>query len=264
MKKRIMYKAFVYFLCVSFLLLMNGFSGMIAGAKEKSLPIGEMVSRGEVNFEARENVWKDVEQSHFPIFQGVKIKTGKGTALIALTNNSQIEVGQNSILFFDPSDCLHLSQGSLNFRIPYTAETSFKVGNLFFTKTRSLQASKDLSAGSSKNEEIIGSILIHSNGSVTIKNIQGQLSILDQSYVVLAELSSQDSITIPSTTVKGASKVMVAQAAEAGAAGAGAGGVLGISTLGWVAIIGGVAVAAGAVAVAASSSSGGGGGPTCP
>jgi hypothetical protein len=262
MKKRIIYKAFVYILCISFLLLMNGFPTMVANAKEKSLPIGEMVSGGEVKFEARENVWKDVEQSNFPIFQGVKIKTGKGTAIIALTNNSQIEVGQNSILFFDPSDCLHLSQGSLNFRIPYTAEINFKVGNLFFTKTRSLQASKDLSAGSSKNEEIIGSILIHSNGSVTIKNIQGQLSILDQNHVVLAGLSSQDSITIPSTTVKGTSKVMVAQAGEAGGAGAETGGFAGISTLGWVGIV--CVLGAAGVGLGIAASHGGGGGVTCP
>jgi len=263
MKKRIIHKAFVYILSISFLLLMNGFPGMIANAKENSLPIGEMVSGGEVKFEARENFWRDVEPSHFPIFQGVKIKTGKGAAIIALSNNSQIEVGQNSILFFDPSDCLHLSQGSINFRIPYTAETSLKVGNLFFTKTRSLQASKNLSAGSSKDEEIIGSIFIHPNGSVTIKDIQGQLSILDQNHVVLAGLSSQDSITIPSATVKGESKDMVAQAQAApAAAGAAAGAAGGISTTAIVVAAGVGLAAAGAIAGAAVSASSGGG--VCP
>jgi hypothetical protein len=61
-------KAFVYFLSVSFLLMMNGFPGAIAQAKEIGLPIGEMVSRGEVKFEVRDKVWKNVDLSHFPIF----------------------------------------------------------------------------------------------------------------------------------------------------------------------------------------------------
>jgi len=32
---------------------MNGFPKMVAEAKEMNLPIGEMISRGEVKFEAR-------------------------------------------------------------------------------------------------------------------------------------------------------------------------------------------------------------------
>ena len=58
----------------------------------------------------------------------------------------------------------------------------------------------------------MGSISIHSNGSVTVKSVQGDLSVLNEDRVVLAGLSSKDSITIPSTTVAGPSRVMVAQA----------------------------------------------------
>ena len=90
MKKGMLFKTFIYFLSISFLLLTNGFPTIVAEAAERGIPIGEMVSKGDVNFEARENVWKKVEPSHFPIFQGVKIKTEKGIAAVALGNNSHI------------------------------------------------------------------------------------------------------------------------------------------------------------------------------
>jgi len=213
MKKGMVFKAFVYFLSISFLLLTNGFPRIAAEAAERGFPIGEMVSKGEVNFEARENVWKKVELSH-PVFQGVKIKTEKGVAGIALGNNSQIEVGQGSLFSFDQNDRLHLRQGGINFRIPPDAELNFKIGNLLVTKSRSLQASKGPIVASPKNEETIGSLSIHSNGSATVKSIQGQFIILDQDRVVLASLSSQESVTIPSKIVKGAPKTMVAQAGD--------------------------------------------------
>lgn len=212
MKKGMFFKTFVYFLSISFLLLMNGFPRIAAEAKERGIPIGEMVSKGEVSFEARENVWKKVEPSHFPIFQGVKIKTEKGLASIALGNNSHIEVGQNSFFSFDQIDRLQLCQGGINFRISPDAELNFKIGNLLVTKSRSLQASKGPIVASPKSEEVIGSIFIHSNGAATVKSTRGQFVILNQDRAVLASLSSPDSVTIPSTTVKTTPKTMVAQA----------------------------------------------------
>jgi len=214
MKKGQCQKAFIYFLSVSFLLMMSGFPGAIAQAKEIGLPIGEMVSRGEVKFEVREKVWKNVDLSHFPIFQGVKMKTENGTSLLALANHCQIEVGPNSLLTFDQNDRLYLLQGSINFRIPATAGMEFKVGNLLMSPSRSLQASKSPSAVLPKIEEAIGSIVIHSNGAVTVKSIKGSLSILSQERVVLAALSPRDSVTIPSVTVQSPSRVMVAQVGE--------------------------------------------------
>jgi hypothetical protein len=251
MKKGPFLKTFVYFLSISFLLLTNGFPRIVVEAQEGELPIGEMVSKGEVNFEARENVWKKVEPSHFPVFQGVKIKTEKGVSAIALRNNSQIEAGQNSLFYFDQNNRLHLYQGQINFRISPNAELNFKIGSLLVTKSRSLQASKGPIVASPKNEEIIGSITIHSNGSATIKTIQGQLFILDKDHTVLASLSSQDSVTIPSITVKGTPKAMVAQAGETAkglpeAKISGAGTVLagaGVEDLTWVWV--GVALSAG-------------------
>jgi len=246
MKKEIALKAFIYLLCVSFLLMMNGFPGSLAEAKEKVLPVGEMVSKGEVKFEARVNVWKGVESSHFPIFQGTRIKIEKGVAFITLSNNSQIEISPNSLFSFDQNDRFVLSQGSIEFRIPSTSEINFKVGNLFILKSRTLQATKDPSAAHPSDEETIGSISIHANGSVTVKSIKGKLTIMNQDRVVLAALSSNDSVTIPSTTVGGKPPVMVAQVGEASAA-AGAGTIFGASVTTVIAVVAGAAAIGGIV-----------------
>ena len=272
-----MRKIFVYFLCVSFLLLAIGFHTTVAEAKEISRPMGEMVSRGEVKFESRENVWKNVEPSHFPIFQGVKIKTEKGASMITLENDGQIEVAPNSLLSLDRNDRMRLTQGAIDFRFPSTTELSFKVGNLTVSKAKSLQASQNPSAVSTKSEGTIGSISVHPNGSITVKSIRGALSIVDQEHVVLAALSSKDTVTIPSASAKGSSQGMVAQVivAQAGDTTTGGGAqtenweFLGLSTWWWVGIIAGVAAVAAIVAVAAGGGGGGGGGggvpiPICP
>jgi hypothetical protein len=251
MKKRISLRVFVYFLCVSFLVMMNGFPRMVAEAKEKSIPIGEMISKGEVKFEARENVWKGVESSHFPIFQGTKIKTDKGIAVVTLSNNSQIEVSPNSLFYIDQNERFILSHGSVKFRIPAASEINFKVGNLSVTKSRTLQADKDPAAASSSSEETIGSISIQENGAVTVKSTKGKLTVVNQDRVVLAAVSPKDSATIPSTTVKTAPKVMVAQAGETTASEKGE--FLGISTWGWVGIIAGAAAVGGIVWAIAES-----------
>ncbi len=219
MKRKFYFKAFVYFLCLSFLLLANGFHGMIAEAREVSRPIGEMVSRGEVKFESRENVWKKVEASNFPIFQGVKVKTEKGEAIVKLTYETQIEIGPHGLLSFDQSDRVTLFKGKIGFRIKPDAEINIKIGNLSITPSKPLQASKGLPILPLIKEEAIGSLFVHESGSVTLKSLQGSLSILDQDRVVIAALSSRDSVTIPSITVKGVPKVMVAQAGETGAKG---------------------------------------------
>ena len=213
-KKEMVFKAFVYFLSISFLLLTNGFPRIAAAAAEKGFPFGEMVSKGDVKFEARDKVWKSVDPSHFPIFQGLKIKTEKGTSILALADNCQIEVGQNSLLTFDQSDRLRLVQGSIDFRIPAATAMEFKIGSIFVLPSRSLQASKSPSVPLPKIEEAIGSITIHSNGAVTVKSIKGSLSILSEDRVVLASLSPKDTVTLPSVIVKTPSRIMVAQAGE--------------------------------------------------
>ena len=211
MKERFVGKLFIYFLCISFLLLTNGFHTMVAKAKEIDRPIGEMISRGDVKFESRGNVWKNVESSHFPIFEGARIKIEKGASIITLENNSQVEVGQNSLLSFDRNDQMRLIEGTVDFRFPPTAELSFKVEDLTVIKYRSLQASKNPPPVSPNSEDTVGSISLHPNGSITVKSIGGSLSIVNQEHVVLAALSSKDTVTIPSVAAKSPSKVMVAR-----------------------------------------------------
>jgi hypothetical protein len=187
---------------------------MVVEAKEKNIPIGEMVSKGEVRFEARENSWKNVEPFHFPVFRGVKIKTEKGLSVIALENMSQIEMGQQSMISFTQEDQLSLFHGGIDFRVPPSAQMSFKIGSLFIMKSRTLQAGNDTTVIPAKNEEVIGSLSIHANGSLTVKSVKGELSILDQDHIVLASLPQKDALTIPSAIVSGKQRVMVAQAGD--------------------------------------------------
>jgi len=264
MKRGFAFKAWVYFLCVSFLLLASGFHTMIVEAKEMGRPLGEMVSRGEVKFESRKSVWKNVELSQFPIFPGVRIKTEKGASLVTLESNRHIEVGENSLLSFDRNDQMDLTQGTIHFRLPPTAELSIKVGDVTVIQSKSLQASKNPLPVSSKNEAMIGSIAVHSNGAVTVKSLQGSLSILNQERVVLAALSSKESVTLPSLTVKVPSKVMVARAGEKTSdPKPESSKFLGIDTWVWaLAIISGVGIAASVVI--ATRGDGEGGGVSCP
>ena len=267
MKKRgFLFKSGTCFLCFAFLLMMNGFSVPLARAKEKTFPIGEMVSRGEVQFEAREKVWRDVERSYFPVFQGVKIKTEKGAATISLADHNQVEMGQNSIISFDRKDQIRLYRGRVLFRISLQKDLSLRVGNLLVIGAGHLQAAQGPAVIPPKGEEAIGSLSLHSNGSLTIQSTQGRLSVLSQDRKVLAALSSKDSLTIPSAIVQKpvgekASPLIMAQVGDEeiaakpetyGGLSAKTWGIVGLAVLG----------AGGILAVAGGG--GGGGGPVCP
>jgi hypothetical protein len=263
MNRGFAFKAWIYFLCVSFLLLAGGFHTMIAEAKGMSRPLGEMVSRGEVKFETRNGVWKNVELSQFPIFSGMRIKTERGASLITLEGQRYVEVGENSLLSFERNDEMRLTQGTINFRLPSTTDLSFKMGKLTVIQSKSLQASQEPLPVSPKTDTTIGSISVHSNGAVTVKSLQGSLSVLNQKRVVLASLSSHDTVTLPSVTVKGPSEVMVAQASQKTSdPGPESSKFLGIPTWGWIAI--GMAVGVAAVAVIGITTTSGGGGATVP
>jgi hypothetical protein len=238
---------------------------MVAEAKEMGRFLGEMVSAGEVKFESRKGVWKNVERSQFPIFPGMRIKTGKGASLVTLEGNRQIDVGEKSLLSFDRNDEIQLTQGSIHFRFPATAELSFKVGELTVIPSKSFRASKNPLPVSPKSEATIGSISIHSNGAVTVKSLQGALSVLNQ-RVVLAALSSKDTVTLPSVTVKGPSNVRVAQASGKTRDPAESSKFLGVPTWLWIAT--GMALGVAAVAVIGITTTGGDGDeavvPVCP
>jgi hypothetical protein len=182
--------------------------------KEKNTPMGEMVSSGEVSFEAKGKRWTRPESIHFPVFKGMKVKTGKGTAVITLTNNSQIEVAPNSELSLTQEDQISISQGTVNFRIPTTAQTKVTIGDLSVMRSPHLQASKSDAPIFQKMEDAIGTVYIRPNGSLVVKSQRGSISVVDKNRNVLASLPSQDSVTFPSAKVFGKDKVMVAQAGD--------------------------------------------------
>ena len=162
MKKGLILRIFVYFLCFSFLLLMNEFPKWVAEANQ-NIPIGQMVSRGGVKFEVTKNSWEKVE-TPFPIFDGMKIRTERGGAALALTDRTRIEVDSDSSFYFDQRDRFHLLHGKINFRIQPDVQLRFKVGNLWINNPYPLQTAKDLSVALTKDTEFAGSILMHSNG----------------------------------------------------------------------------------------------------
>ncbi len=248
MKTGLFRKPMFCFLCISLLFLTGDLSGMVAQASEKSGPIGEMISRGEVRFEARENQWKSVEPSYFPVFQGIKIKTDKGAAAISLGSNTQIDLAEESLVFIEQSNRLTLGQGRVDFRFPSASETSIRVKGLWITSPQPLQASRGPAAGNVGNRpDAIGSIMIHPNGAVTVKSHQGGLSVVGQDRTVLTTLASKGMVTIPSAVASGSQKLaqagdspppqdgdkggkgaleFAAGAAVGAAAGAAAGGIL--------------------------------------
>jgi hypothetical protein len=218
MGHRISFKVFSYFLCVSFLLQVGGVSGILAEEKGKNFPVGEMVSRGEVKYEAREKVWQKVEPSYFPIFQGSKIKTENGSAIISLKSDIQIEMGANTVLFFDRRDQIQLFQGHLNFRVNSPEGISIRVGKITVVNTPSRSASAGMGV-SKKATADIGTVRIHSNDSVTIQSTEGQLMILNPQGVTLAALSPKESLSLPPSIVDNppsekTQKMMFAQVGE--------------------------------------------------
>lgn len=214
MRHRLVHRSFACFVCFSFLLMVSGIPGVVAGTNPGGLPIGEMISRGTVQFEAREDVWERVESAHFPVFHGVRVKTEKGQAFIVLDNNSQIQVGQNSLFSLQDDDQFHLFQGKAFFRVPSDAELIFRVGELSIGKPHSMQVSDTALPVSPGSEETLGSITLHSSGSVTIKGIRGHLSVQSQDHAVLAAISSGESVTIPSVTAWGKQGAILAQVGE--------------------------------------------------
>jgi hypothetical protein len=212
--RRFVGSKFSTFLCFAFFLTVSGFPAVVTQGKNANFPIGEIISKGEVKFETRDKVWKNIQSSHFPVFEKGKIKTDRGTARVTLGKNCHLEIAPNSVISFEQVDRAHLAQGRVNFRIPSNTEVTIKVGSLAVTKPRVQQASRGTVTIPARNEDTVGSIILHSNGSVTIRNLQGSLSIVDQDRVVVAALSSKESITIPATMASGKSYKMMAQAGE--------------------------------------------------
>jgi len=265
-KQGFLFKAFSCFLGIAFSLFMGRFSTTLAEGKGKNIPIGEMVSRGEVKFEAREKIWKDTEPSYFPVLPGVKIKTGKGSATISLGAHHQVEIGQNSIICFEQKDQLRLYRGRVDFRISGPKDLSLRAGNLIVIGTLPLQAAQSPAMTTPRTAEVKGSLLLLANGSLSIKGDQGQLSVLNRDRKVLAVLSPKESLTIPATIVERpagekALPVLMAQVGDEEAA-AQPEKYGGLSAKTW-GVIGLVVLGAGGILAIAGGGGGGAAAPVC-
>lgn len=210
MKKGVIFKVFVYFLSVSFLLLMNEFPRMIAEASQ-NIPVAQMVSRGGVKFEVKSNLWEKVE-TPFPLFEGMKIRTEKGEASLALGERTRIEIGSDSLFHFGQREEFHLHQGRINFTIQPDLPFRFKVGSLWIAKSYPLQSAKGSPVALTKDRAFSGSVSMHSKGSVTVKSVQGLISVTNEEGALLASLSAGESITLPSVVASSKSPVMLANA----------------------------------------------------
>jgi len=238
---------------------------MIAEANQ-NIPVGQMVSRGGVKFEVKENAWEKVE-TPFPVFEGMKIRTEKGEAVLALAEKTRIEIGSDSLFYFDQRDQFNLLQGKINFRIQPDVQLRFKVGSLWINKSYPLQSAKGPSVALAKDKEFTGSILMHPKGSVTVKSTQGPLQVTSQDGTVLASLSTGESITLPSVVVspKSSTPTMMANAEpKSNEETAEERGFLGVPTWAWVSLAALIAAEVAVVSIAATRSGGGEEAPACP
>ncbi len=157
------------------------------------------------------------------------------------------------------NDEFHLFGGHISFRIPTDAELIVKVGDLSVGKPQLIHASKSAIPLSSASEETVGSVILHSNGSVTVRGIRGSLSVEGKDRAVLAAIDSGESVTIPSSESSGTRGTIVAQAGELPPEEPGEGALYGLSTEAWIGIgLGGAAVIAGGIAIAGGDGDGGG------
>jgi hypothetical protein len=126
---------------------------------------------------------------------------------------------------------------------------------------------------SKKNIAEIGTVLVQSNDFVIIQSAQGQFTVLNQQGVVLASLSSKESLRIPYRMIETppaekTQHMIFAQVGEIPPSQEEEGTYLGLSKWTWVGIGAGVVGVAGIALLAAGGGGGGGGGggapPICP
>lgn len=263
--KKFHLKFFTCFLCLLHIFVWGGILPTLSWGKDRNPPIGEIIVRGEVQYEVKENSWKNIEFSYFPLFAGMKIKTQKGLANIFFKDHANVELNKDSSLFIADIDNLRLLKGRIDFRIPAQANLRLHLGKLIVQKGSFRQAAKGIYPA---GEEVLGTITLHAHGAVTINNMKGNISVLDQNQRVLAVLSPKDSLTIPTIlTNKPAEEkiapVKIAQVGEEEKA-AEPEKYVGISVKAW-GIIGLAALGATGALIAAGGGGGGGGGaPACP
>lgn len=213
--RTVLFRPTIYYLFL--ILLASSFISVNGLAKAMDFPIGAVISQGNVKMEVKDKVWRTVESPYSPILKGKKIKIEKETARISLSNNSLIEVSQNSLLSFDHGAQLNLLEGGIHFKIPSTAQMNFRIGALSVTKPYPLSTQKGLTTALIREEETRGSLFLLPEGSLRVRSVQGSLSILDHENRVLATTSSNEPITIPPKILSGKEPWRVEQRASVSA-----------------------------------------------
>ncbi len=184
------------------------------------IPVGTVISQGDVKMEVKDKAWKTLESSYSSILKGKKIKIEDRLARISLVNNSLIEACPNSLLSFEHENQLNLLAGGIHFRIPAAAQMNFKIGALSVIKSPLLNAQKDLTTVLINREETRGSLFLHPDGSLRVRCVRGSLSILGHENRVLAAISNEP-ITIPPNILSGKDPWRVEQLAGVPAPGDG-------------------------------------------
>ncbi len=184
---------FVHLLLCAFVTIAGSYAAPTEAGQ--SLPFGEMISSGEVMLFGER--WEGVQSFPAPLFEGTKVRTEKGIAALNFSNDVRIEVAEQSLLSLDRKDLFVLSKGSIQFRIPASSQMSFSTGGILVTKSRQDQC-------------VVGSMVLRPEGALTVRALEGDLSVLNQDRLVLTRLASNEAITIRSALVNNPPKSVAA------------------------------------------------------
>ena len=207
---RPIYKGFICFLCMVSFFMGSGVQELWS-ASEENPPIGEMVWKGNVSVAKQEERWGRMKERPFPIFKGSKVRTECGMATVTLTNDYQIVVLPYSQVVFPDLEQVIFKEGEVNFRVPTASRTRLSVESLGTVNSFYLDDSKIGSPQPPDKKESLGTVHLSSGGSLTLRNRQGSIFVIDQDRKVVASLSSGESVRIPPAKVSGRERVRVDQ-----------------------------------------------------
>jgi len=179
------------------------------------LPIGTVISQGNIKMEVKDKVWRTLDSSFSPILKGKKIRIENGSARISLSNNGLIEVSPNSLLLFEHEGQLNLLEGGIHFKIPAAAQMNFKIGGLSVRKSDRLTSQKGLTTALIREEGSEGFLFLHPDGSLRVRSVQGSLSISDHENRLLTTLPPNEPITITPKILSGKEPWRVEQRSSA-------------------------------------------------
>jgi len=211
---RLICKGFICFLCMVSFFIGRGVQDLWS-ASEENPPIGEMVWKGNVSVAKQEERWGRMKERPFPIFKGSKVRTECGMATVTLSNDYQIVMLPYSQVVFPDLEQVIFKEGEVNFRVPTASRTRLSVESMGTVNSFYLDDSKIGSPQPPDKKESLGTVHLSSGGSLTLRNRQGSIFVIDQDRKVVASLSSGESVRILSGKVLGVEKVRVDQVKKA-------------------------------------------------